>query len=225
MTVPQFDSREFYDARAASYDVTMDTKSNRRVRQRVQKLLVRYAPGAGAVLDFGCGTGGDVAAFLEQGRRVLAYDPSPGMLAQLCSRYVEAIRLQRVVPITGGLEDLNAGISGFEPVRAVVANFGSINHVPRLAIFTDLMARLTSLQAVILGVQNPLFLPDMRSRWWWRGLRAGRGQGAILCQSGAVTTRRYFVRTLAASMAPDFQLRASYDTWAPMRLLAFERVA
>lgn len=222
---PHESSREFYDRTAASYDATMDTASNRKMRRRVTELLARYSPGAGAVLDFGCGTGADVAGFLDQGRRVLAYEPSSQMLARLRSRYGEAIRQQRVVPIGGELDELYAGIADFDPVRALVANFGVINHLPHLAIFTDLVTRrLTSLQAIILGVQNPNYIPDMARSWWWRGLWAGRSEGAIVRQGSSGSTRRYFLRTLTASLPPVFQLRASYATWSPMRLLAFEQV-
>ena len=211
---------------AISYEASMDTESNWKVRRRLKELLTRFSRGTGAVLDFGCGTGADVAGFLEQGRRVLAYEPAPQMLARLRSRYAEAIREQRVVPIGGDLEDLYAGISDFDSVRALVANFGVINHLPDLAIFTDLVARrLTSVQVVILGVQNPIYLSDMAQSWWWRGVWGGRSQGAVLCHGGAGTTRRYFLRTLTAALAPTFQLRASSYTWAPIRLLAFERTA
>ena len=221
-----FDSRAFFDRAAASYDDTMDTASNRQLRQRVRELLAQYSPGTGAVLDFGCGTGADVAGFLDQGRRVLAYEPSSQMLARLRSRYGDAVRAQRVVPVSGEWADLYAGLADFDPIRAVVANFGVINHLPQLAIFTDLVvSRLPSLQAVILGVQNPHYIRDMGHGWWWRGLWAGRGQGAVLCEGSAVKTRRYFIRTLIAALAPVFQLRASSYAWAPMRVLAFERVA
>jgi len=221
-----FDSREFYARKAASYDAEMDSHSSRKVRRQVKELVDRYCQDGGAVLDFGCGTGGDVAGFLEQGRRVLAYDSSSEMLAQLCSRYSEAVGEHCVLPISGELVDLYVGISHFDPIRAVVANFGVINHLPRLEAFADLVSqRLTCLQAIVLGVHNPLYLPDMGSRWWWRGLWAGRGEGVILCEGTAVRTRRYFLRTLIHTLSPVFQLRAAYGICAPMRLLAFERVA
>jgi SAM-dependent methyltransferase len=222
--VTHIDSQEFYDRAAASYDAAMQTAANRKVRRILNELLALHSPGTGAVLDFGCGTGADVAGFLDQGRRVLAYEPSSQMLARLRTRYDEAIRQHRVVPIGGDLAQLHAGISNFEPVRALVANFGVVNHLPSLAVLTDLASRrLTSLQAVILGVQNPHYLPDMRMSWWWRGLWAGRREGAIRCEGGAGSTHRYFIRTLTASLAPIFRLRASYGTWSPIRLLAFER--
>jgi SAM-dependent methyltransferase len=221
-----FDSRDFYASKADTYDAEMDTLSCRKVRRQVQQLVARFDQDDGAVLDFGCGTGGDVAGFLEQGRRVLAYDSSAEMLARLCSRYSEAVRDHRILPISGALADLYAGLAYFHPVRVLVANFGVINHLPHLAPFADLVSRrLPSLQAIVLGVHNPLYIPDMRSRWWWRGLWAGRGQGAILCDGNAVRTRRYFMRTLIHALAPCYQLSAAYGLGAPMRVLAFERVA
>jgi SAM-dependent methyltransferase len=221
-----FDSREFYARKAASYDAEMDSKSTHEVRRQVRELVDRYSRNGGAVLDFGCGTGGDVAGFLEQGRRVLAYDSSSEMLACLRRRYSEAVREDRVRAIGGELAGLYAGLSHFDPINVLVANFGVINHLPRLEAFADLVSqRLTALQVIILGVHNPLYLPDMGSRWWWRGLWAGRGEGVILCEGTAVRTRRYFLRTLIRTLSPVFQLRAAYGMTAPMRLLAFERAA
>ncbi|MGC1459145.1 MAG: class I SAM-dependent methyltransferase [Steroidobacteraceae bacterium] len=221
-----FDSREFYARKASSYDAEMDSPSTRKVRLQVKDLVSRYSQDGGAVLDFGCGTGGDVASFLEQGRRVLAYDSSSEMLAQLRSRYREAVRERTVIPLGGELTDLYAQLAHFDPIRAVVANFGVINHLPHLGAFADLVSqRLTALQVVVLGVHNPLYLPDMGSRWWWRGLWAGRREGVILCEGTVVRTRRYFMRTLIQTLSPLFQLRAAYGLCAPMRLLAFERVA
>jgi hypothetical protein len=47
----------------------MTTEVNREVRRRVTDLLARYSQVDGAVRDFGCGTGADVAGLLKQGRR------------------------------------------------------------------------------------------------------------------------------------------------------------
>jgi SAM-dependent methyltransferase len=221
-----FDSREFYARKAAAYDAEMDSPSNRKVRRHVKDLVGRYSANGGAVLDFGCGTGGDVAGFLEQGRRVLAYDSSCEMLACLRRRYDEAVRNRRVLPIGGELAHMYAAISLFDPIRVVVANFGVINHLPRLEAFVELVTqRLPSLQAVVLGVHNPLYLPDMGSRWWWHGLWVGRREGIILCEGSAVKTRRYFLRTLIRLLSPTFRLRVANGLLTPMRLLAFERLA
>jgi ubiquinone/menaquinone biosynthesis C-methylase UbiE len=217
------ESRNFYDHAAEKYDADTTGAFISATRQRVQDLLSKHAPQPGAVLDFGCGTGIDAAAFAERGWRVLAYDPSEGMLDRLRDRCAASVASGRVLPVSGSLENLYAALPGFGDLRAVVANFGVVNHLSDLGQFADLVTvRLPGVQTIILGVQNPFYFHDLRSGWWWRGLRRGWKTGAIFCDASAVPTRRYFARTLAAALAPAFRQRAA-ETWGPMRLLAFAR--
>jgi hypothetical protein len=147
------------------------------------------------------------------------------MLDRLRDRCAASVANGRVLPVSGDLENLYAALPSFGDLAAVVANFGVVNLLPDLAQFTDLVAvRLPRVQAIILGVQNPLYLRDLRTGWWWRGLRRGWKTGAIYCDVSAIPTRRYFARTLAAALAPAFRQRAA-ETWGPMRLLAFVRSA
>ena len=48
--------------------------------------MARIVPPESTLLDFGCGTGIDALHYAQQGYRVLAYDNSPGMVAQLEAR-------------------------------------------------------------------------------------------------------------------------------------------
>jgi SAM-dependent methyltransferase len=220
------DAREFYNQAAANYDAGMTSASISASRLRFQELVSKHAPGAGIVLDFGCGTGVDASAFVERGRRVLAYDPSEAMLDRLRERCAPAIKEGRILPVGGELANLHAALSKFAPLQAVVANFGVLNLLPDLTAFVDLVtSRLPTVQSVILGVQNPFYLPDMRAGWWWRGLWRGWKAGTIVCDATAVPTRRYFIGTLASALAPRFRLCDALDFWTPMRLLAFVRAA
>jgi len=222
---PTDGTRNFYDQAAQSYDADTTGAFVSATRQRIQDLLSKHAPQPGAVLDFGCGTGIDAAGFAERGWRVLAYDPSEGMLDRLRDRCAASVANGRVLPVSGGLENLYAALPSFADLGAVVANFGVINHLSDLAQFTDLVTvRLPRVQLIILGVQNPFYFHDLRNGWWWRGLRRGWKTGAILCDASAIPTRRYFARTLAAALAPAFRQRAA-ETLGPMRLLAFARSA
>jgi SAM-dependent methyltransferase len=219
-------AREVFNGAAATYDAEMATSATQDVRLRVEQMVARHAPGMGAVLDFGCGTGADTTRLAERGRRVLAYDLSEGMLERLRERCATPIAEGRVVAVAGEMEDLYRALPAFGSVQTVVANFAVLNLLPDLSAFRELVTRrLPAVQAVILGVQNPFYLPDLRAGWWWRGMWKGRRAGEIVCDAGRLTTRRYYNRTLVAAFAPDFKLQETHGAWAPIRLLAFVRTA
>ena len=76
----------------------------------------------------------------KEGGRVLAYDPSEGMLDRLRNRCAASVANGRVLPVSGDLENLYAALPSFGDLGAVVANFGVVNLVSDLAQFTDLVA-------------------------------------------------------------------------------------
>jgi len=220
------DAREVFNQAAATYDAEMATRATQAVRLRVEQMVARHAPGTGAVLDFGCGTGGDTVRLAERGHRVLAYDVSEGMLERLRERCATPIAQGRVVAVAGEMDDLYRALAAFGSVRTVLANFAVLNLLPDLSAFRELVTtRLPAVQAVILGVQNPFYLPDLRAGWWWRGMWKGRKVGEIVCDASRLTTRRYYTGTLVAALAPAFRLQETHGAWAPMRLLAFVRTA
>ena len=176
------------------------------------------------MLDFGSGTGTDALGFAAQGRRVLAYDPSDGMLGKLRERCAAAALNGRIVAVGGDIANLDDALLQFGPIQAVVSNFAVINLLPELSDFSTLvMRRMPTVRIVILGVQNPFYLPDLGNVWWWRGLLKGRGTGAIPCDLPPIGARRYFMGTLRDALAPDFRLQEVHQRWAPIRVLAFER--
>ena len=219
-------AREVFNQAAATYDAEMATRATQAVRLRVEQMVARHAPGAVAVLDFGCGTGGDTVRLADRGLRVLAYDVSEGMLERLQERCATPIAAGRVVAVAGDIDDLYRALAAFGSVQAVVANFAVLNLLPDLSAFRELVInRLPAVQAIILGVQNPFYLPDLRAGWWWRGMWKGRRTGEIVCDASRLTTRRYYIGTLAAALAPAFRLHETHGTWAAIRLLAFVRSA
>jgi cyclopropane fatty-acyl-phospholipid synthase-like methyltransferase len=76
----------FHDRLAAQSDSHLAAApTNALARTAFRELVTRNVPAGATVLDFGCGTGLDALAYARSGYRVLAYDNSPGMVAQ-CQR-------------------------------------------------------------------------------------------------------------------------------------------
>jgi SAM-dependent methyltransferase len=78
-------SWRLFDQAAARYDAWYDTPRGRRVESAERALLSELPaafPGAGSLLDVGCGTG-RFSAWLAPALRVLGIDRSPGMLTEM----------------------------------------------------------------------------------------------------------------------------------------------
>jgi SAM-dependent methyltransferase len=82
-------SWHLFDQAAARYDAWYDTPRGQRVesaeRALLSELLTAF-PGAGSLLDVGCGTG-RFSAWLAPALRVLGIDRSPGMLTEMRTRH------------------------------------------------------------------------------------------------------------------------------------------
>ena len=96
-----------------------------------RKRFLRMLPAHALILDFGCGSGRDAKAFLEQGYRVDAVDGS----AELCCRASELIGQ----PVKQMLfEDLSA-VEQYEGIWACA----SILHLPRREL-TDVLKKISN---------------------------------------------------------------------------------
>jgi SAM-dependent methyltransferase len=82
-------SWHLFDQAAARYDAWYDTPRGQRVESAERALLSELPaafPGAGSLLDVGCGTG-RFSAWLAPALRVLGIDRSPGMLTEMRTRH------------------------------------------------------------------------------------------------------------------------------------------
>ena len=230
--------QSFYDELAGSYDDLMSSApSNWWHRQAFWQLVEARIDPASTVLDFGCGTGQDAEHFVEAGHRVLAYDLSPGMIDEVARRCRAAVEAGRVVRVSGSPDELYRRLAAFGPVHAVVSNFAVVNLIRDLTDFGGgLLGRLPECRWVFLAVQNPFWLGDMRSAWWWKGAARSLEVGAIPCEDAPVPTYRHFVHRIRSALGNTFQLDAQWSfvgrrlmTRFPgnrgghLRLLAFRR--
>jgi SAM-dependent methyltransferase len=213
-------STAYYDRVAADYDQQVDgLPANRILRDGFRAHVSLLAGSGGAILDFGCGTGSDAAWYAARGHRVVAYDTSDGMLNVLRLRCATEIAKGRVVPIAGGLRELEATLTRLLPVSAVAANFAVLNHFEDLTPLFRLLRRyLTPDGAVVASLLNPWYRGDWRSGWWWRALPRSLRTGTITART-EVTTHRHFVRTVRRMAGPQLTVAEMADVdesgWRP----------
>jgi SAM-dependent methyltransferase len=103
---------------ARFYDQVMGDR--RPTIERVRGYLRRYLPGAGTLLELGCGTGA-VLAGLADGMSVTGVDRSPEMLAAAAARNLPGVRL------------VEADITSFSlgaRFDVVICVFDTLNHLP-----------------------------------------------------------------------------------------------
>jgi SAM-dependent methyltransferase len=163
----------FHDELAPRYDAHLiDNAHNRLARDAFVDLVTRCVPPGSTLLDFGCGTGIDALRYAKKGYRVLAYDNSPGMVAQLerrCSAEIAAGK------ITAWSESYPSFLTHFpaapDPV-AVVADFAVLNSIGELEpLFETFARRLAPPGWVIVSILNPLHWSKLKTpRWWLRAL-------------------------------------------------------
>jgi SAM-dependent methyltransferase len=199
----------FYDAVASGYDAQVDGRTdvdNLRLRHAFCERVMAAAGPGGAILDFGCGTGIDVAIYAARGHRVVAYDLSPGMVEVLRRRCGPEIEAGTVVAASGSLQAMEAALDAVGTVDAISANFAVLNHVRDLSpLLQRLAGHLAPDGTLMASVLNPFYLRDMRQGWWWRSALRSAWRGAIRME-GRVTTYRHFVGSLRRAALPAFRI-------------------
>jgi SAM-dependent methyltransferase len=197
----------FYDRAAASYDADVDgTPVNRALRDAFRARVALLAGQAGTILDFGAGTGTDAAWYAERGHRVVAYDPSAGMMAALERRCAAEIARCTIVPVLGDVDQFERALGAVAPVDVVAANFAVLNHVRDLGpLLATLGAALRPGGALVACLLNPLHRADLRRPGWWRVLALSLATGRVTA-TGAVTTHRHFTWSVRRMAEPTFEL-------------------
>jgi SAM-dependent methyltransferase len=156
---------------AAEYDAHLSgNPHNGLARRAFVELVARHVPEGSTLLDFGCGTGIDALDYASRGYRVLAYDNSPGMLAQLARRCQAEIVSGAITPCSVGYSSFLDRFPQWPAPEAVVSNFGVLNSIPDLAQLFDTFAqRLAPPGWMIVSILNPIHWKELKTSRWWRG--------------------------------------------------------
>jgi SAM-dependent methyltransferase len=209
-------SAAYYDGLAAHYDSHLTNPHDVLARTAFQDLVARHVLPGSTLLDFGCGTGVDALNYAQRGYRVLAYDNSAGMLAELERRCRNEIGAGAILPCSMDyLAFLNRWPEWPAP-NAAVANFAALNLIRDLRpLFETFARRLTPPGWVIVSILNPIHWTKLRaSRWWLHALQARGGPAVYLTRP--YVSYLHFVRALLRA-APQFHLTGRANAGALVR--------
>ena len=128
-------ARLAFDRLAPSYDTLVSGEAFQRQRRQTHRLLSQWIRSGFRVLEIGCGTGIDTEFLAGLGARVVACDPSEGMLSRTKRRIAVAGHGDRITILACGLQDLPQFLDALdhsEGFDAIVSNFGALNCAPSL---------------------------------------------------------------------------------------------
>lgn len=121
--------RGIFDPAAPLYDGELRAQGRgfaafrRLMRRQIQHII----PPEAWVLDLGCGSGADTVYLLATGRRVLALDPSAGMLEEVRQKAKAMGALERLQLVHGDIHHLAENAAKFLPFQGVVSSLGPLN--------------------------------------------------------------------------------------------------
>jgi SAM-dependent methyltransferase len=159
----------FHDRVAPNYDARVSGANDVLARRAFQELVARFVPSGATILDFGCGTGIDALAYARQGYRVLAYDNSPGMVAQLEQRCATQIATGQITARGAEYPAFPQILAAWPKPQAITANFAVLNSIPDLGpLFAEFAQNVAAPGLMILSLLNPIHWSKMKTGDWWR---------------------------------------------------------
>jgi SAM-dependent methyltransferase len=203
-----------YDRIADEYDATLAAASVKQaLRKRFQALALQHIPTGSDILDFGAGTGLDIPCYLERGHRVVAYDPSDGMIGVLRSKHGDD---HRVIALDGSFDSLCNTLAQRAPFQAVAANFAVLNHIAEMRQFFTAIARhIAPGGYLIASVQNAYHWRAITHRWWWDAAVPFFRSGILHINGRDQTLFRHAKWRLAKDASPSFSLSRYYAPRVP----------
>ncbi len=201
-------SQADFDPIAEQYDAEMAGNPAMRYMRHISlaALMSRFAPGA-HVLEIGCGTGEEALALARRGVRVLATDPSAGMLRIARRKAAEAGLASMIETRQLAARELGAlvdeGYGG--ALDGAYASFGPLNGEPDLRPVADALARMIRPGGLfITSVMNRYYA--LETLWYLlhgqprQAMRRWQGEASASISSGAQATMRTWYYTPAAFM-------------------------
>jgi len=235
-STPEARSAAFYDRTAPVYDQAMDAPVARALRECFWERAEAEFPTGARLFDFGAGTGLDVEHFAGRGYHVTAYEPSAGMLGVLRERCAAHLGAGRVVALGGTLAELEAALADAPPFDGVVCNFAVFSLLPRLEPVFRLFGRIVRPGGrVLITIQNPWYLADMRRAAFWKALLRLPVTGAMRypnAETGGTThhlpsrirrAARPEFRPVPPRVRPAPECRRRFGPLAVFRLLTLQR--
>ena len=198
---------DHYDRIAGQYDDQVDgLPLNRVMREAFRQRVASLVQPGGTILDFGCGTGTDAAWYAALGYRVIAYDISPAMVDVLRARCEDDIARGHIVPVVGGLSELDETLKRHADLDGIVANFAVLNHFRDLEpLFDRLGSRIRPGAPLVASLLSPFYLANFRRPGWWRVTVQSLVTGRIAMR-GDVTTYRHHAWKVRRMARRQFEL-------------------
>jgi SAM-dependent methyltransferase len=196
----------FHDELAPRYDAQVTNNAcDILAREAFVDLATRCVSRESTLLDFGCGTGLDALQYAQKGYRVLAYDNSAGMIAQLEQRCRAEISSGKITAWSEPYPSFLARFPLTPTPSAVVADFAVLNSIQHLEpLFKAFAQSLTPPGWVICSLLNPLHWLKLKTPGWW--LKALRERnGSPVYSAAPYTTYMHFEPALLRS-ARQFHL-------------------
>jgi SAM-dependent methyltransferase len=185
-------------------------EDDRITRSAFRELTLRLAPKGARLFDFGAGPGIDARFFAERGFPVEAYDVDPRMCDFFSGHCRELMDSGQVVLYRSTYRNF-INNAAERQADMVVSNFAPLNLVEDLRELFGKFAALTAPEGrVLASVLNPCYLPDMRSRYWWRGALKLWRQAELFLPGPQAPYFRRLLRHYASACQPYFRLRSLY---------------
>jgi len=157
-----------FDQLAARYDADMERQRAimDRYRRVIRGAIGRHFPPRATVLELGCGTGEETLELARSGRRVVATDPAPRMLAAAQAKLLEHGLLKQVWLVKGSGPSLEPSLrragglpTGWPPVSAVLSSMGPLNCESDLEGLGGMLTRLLPASAPLVLVPMGRYVP------------------------------------------------------------------
>jgi SAM-dependent methyltransferase len=190
----------FHDELAPRYDAHVTNNAcNVLAREAFVDLVSRCVSPGSVLLDFGCGTGLDALRYARKGYRVLAYDHSAGMIAELKQRCKREIASGKITAWSEPYPSFLARFPLAPAPSAVVADFAVLNSIQDLApLFETFAPYLAPPGWVISSLLNPLHWLKLKTPGWCVKALRERNESPVY-SAAPYTTYMHFEQALLRS--------------------------
>jgi SAM-dependent methyltransferase len=183
--------------------------ADRRTRAAFRDLVLRMAAPGARLFDFGAGPGIDARFFAERGFTVDAYEVDPRMRDFFAEHCRDLMGTGRITLDGRAYRDFLEAKDNERGCELVISNFAPLNLIDDLPeLFAKFQALTLPQGRVLASVLNPLFLGEMRHRWWWREAPRLWRDGQLFMPGPQAPHYRRLLRHFRAASAAHFRLQS-----------------